>query len=569
MSDTPGPDALDEYADWAGESPPDHDQPDQTDPPAPEGITPLGYGRKKFFYYSCAARQVVDLRASEHTELPLRGLASGAHWWERSQFVGDRGVIKWSEAADWLMTECRNLGIFDADKIRGRGAWIDDGRTVLHVGDCLLVDGQRAPLELPRSKFIYEAGKRLGDFRTPPLSTAEAHKFLQICRRLSWDRGISATLAAGFVVVAPICGGLHWRPSCWMTGASDSGKTWINMNIVRPMLAGVSLLVQGQTTEPGLRQALWSDALPVMFEEAEAEERGAEHRVAAILGLLRTASSDFGASIIKGAQQQDGAKLYRIRSSFWFSSINVSVVHRADESRITILSVGGRKLPQDAFRALERDTEALITPAYASGLVARSVRLLPAIRANAGTFRDALALHLGTNRTGDQIGTLLAGAYSLHSTGLISPADALAYVQRQEWDAVAPAKGEAETDEQKLLVRITQSRVRITGGQDTTIERLIRAAWGLEGGWLMDDVAERELRSLGIRSDAAGIFVSNTHPAMARLLVDTPWVGSWARSLQRLPGAEIPTRTIKFGSMAAARAVYLPRATLEQVTGDD
>lgn len=538
---------------------------EEPDAPPPEGLVPLGHSRGVFYYYSLAGKQIRGLQDSQHSKNTLTALASVAHYWQRTKFANAKsGNIDWDEAIDWLMTECKRLGIYDPAKIRGRGAWIDDGRAVLHVGDCLIVDGQRAPLNLPDSRYVYEAAIRLGAFRDSPLATREANRLMELCRRLSWGRGISGTLMAGFIVVAPICGGLVWRPSCWMTGASDSGKSWINHHIIHPMLAGVSLFVQGKTTEPGLRQALGSDALPVLFDEAEGEERNAEDRIQGILSLVRQASSESAGVIVKGTQNQTSAKMYRIRSSFWFSSINVGIVHRADESRITVLSVGGKKLTKEEFASLERDTPALITEKYAAALVARSVRLLPVIRANAATFKAALDVHLGSNRVGDQIGTLLAGAYSLHSIYEITPAQALDYVQRQEWDAVAPPAALVETDEQKLLTRLTQTKIRINGGQEPTLERLIRAAWGLEDAWLTADVAEREIRAIGVRSDPAGIWVSNTHPNLARLLAGTPWSASWARTLERVPGSEPSPRTVRFGSMSPSRAVFLPRETLER-----
>lgn len=552
----------DEYSEWLDEPPPAVEA-DAPEPPPPEGIVPLGHSRGVFYYYSLAGKQIRGLQDSQHNKNTLTALASVAHFWERSRFAGGKGGIQWDDAIDWLMTECKRLGIYDPAKIRGRGAWIDQDRSVLHVGDCLIVDGQREPLNLTASKYVYEAAIRLGAFREPPLATREANRLIDLCSRLSWDRGISGTLMAGFIVVAPLCGGLVWRPSCWMTGASESGKSWINHNILRPMLAGVSLIVQGKTTEPGLRQALGSDALPVIFDEAEGEERNAEDRIQGILSLVRQASSESAGMIVKGTQNQTTAKMYRIRSSFWFSSINVGIVHRADESRITVLSVGGVKLSKEAFAALERDAAALITDRYAAALVARSVRLLPVIRANAEVFKAALNVHLGSNRVGDQVGTLLAGAYSLHSVNQITPEQALTYVRRQEWDAVAPPAALMETDEQKLLTRLTQTKIRINGGEEPTIERLIRAAWGLEEDWRQPAVAERELRAVGLRSDPTGLWVSNTHPALARLLYGTPWSASWARTLARVPGAESSPRTLKFGSMSSTRAVFLPRSALE------
>ncbi|OYV31030.1 MAG: hypothetical protein B7Z81_13920, partial [Acidocella sp. 20-61-6] len=271
------------------------------------------------------------------------------------------------------------------------------------------------------------------------------------------------------------------------------------------------------------------------------------------------------------SQNQTGAKVYRIRSCFWFSSINVGIEHQADDSRITVLALRSAptipsKEDADRFEQLNADVQSTITPAFSAGLLARSTKLLPVIRANAETFARAVAVHLGSRRLGDQLGTLLAGAYSLHSERDISQDQADDYIKRLDWRRDG-AGDEIERDEIKLLTFLTSHRIRVTPGNaapvEMTIGRLIAAAWGGDERMARDQ-AEVELRSRGMRSDeAAGLFVSNTHPAIKAILTGTQWSSGWQRSLLRLTGAEASSKAIRFESMHVAKAVYLPRATLE------
>ena len=164
------------------------------------------------------------------------------------------------------MCQCRDIGIYDPGKVRGRGAWIDNGRPVLHNGNRLILNGSSLPLMLPASRHVYEAAAPLiADFASP-LPTQTAHKLVGICQSLRWECGISGTLLAGFIAIAPICGGLAWRPSIWITGGTGSEKTYLKDNIIGPALAGVALQVQSKTSEAGIRQSLGSDALPVLFD---------------------------------------------------------------------------------------------------------------------------------------------------------------------------------------------------------------------------------------------------------------------------------------------------------------
>lgn len=565
-----------DYEEWAPvggfnpEDVPPPPEPEDGPEPVVEGVVPLGYDRDVFYYFSRAARQVFALTAAQHGRNTLAAMASVAHYWQRTQFLTDKGAIKWDEAIDHLMSSCRETGIFDPDRLRGRGAWIDDGRAVLHTGDRLIVNGQPAPLMLPGSRYIYEAAKPLTRMVAPPLAVREAHKLFSLCGRLRWEAGVSGTLLAGFLAVAPVCGGLAWRPSIWITGGSGSGKTWINENLIAPALAGIALRVISKTSEAGIRQRLGSDARPVVFDEAEREDAASAARMQGVLDLVRQSSSESGAEIVKGSQNQTGAKSYRVRSCFAFVSINVAIMHQADESRITVLSL--RNPPSvpdpaeaDRFRLLVADTLETITPAFTAGLLARSTMLLPVIRANAETFAQAVALHVGSRRLGDQIGTLLAGAYSLHSDRAITPEEAEAYVKRQQWDA--RPSGEVERDECRLLTTLMQHRVRCSPGNsapmEVTVGRLISAAWGGDDR-IARDVAEDELRSSGFRTDAdQGIFVSTNHPAIRRALSGTQWEARWSAALCRLPGAEMCAKAVRFGPLHISKATWISRKTLE------
>ena len=559
---------ISDWPDYDGISDPS-DEPINIDEPVVEGIIPLGHDRGIYYYLSRASRQIVALPAGLHTSKSLLGLASAAHYWQRSRFVNQKGAVQWDDAADWLMTECRDVGIFDPSRLRGRGAWMDKGRSVLHTGNSLIVDGASSPLMLPGSSFIYEAARPLSTVMASPLDTKAANQLVTICQSLRWERGISGTLLAGFIALAPICGGLAWRASIWITGGAGSGKSWVNENLIRPALGGTALQVTSKTSEAGIRQALMSDARPVLFDEAEREDASSAARMQGVLDLVRQSASEGGSAIIKGSQSQTGAKHYVIRSMFGFSSINVGIDHQADESRISVL---GLRTPTHqtaddavAFARLQALALSTITPEFSAGLLARSVRLLPVIRHNAEIFAQAVALHLGSRRMGDQIGTLLAGAYSLHSVKEISLEDAQAYVAKQAWGA--DSEQDTERDENRLLTVLTQSRVKFakpnSSAIDITVGRLIEAAWGREQQ-ISCDAAEMELRSIGIRTDGAdAIYVSTNHPALKRVLQGTPWSSGWSRALGRLPGAMPSKSGIRFGSMHNSKAVWISRATLD------
>lgn len=567
----PPPDGLD---DWEPAIP-EHDAPDQPLPLVPaEGIVPLGYDRGTFYYLSRSGQQVHAIPTAAHARNSLMAMASVPHYWQRTRHVDAKGRILWDEAIDNLMQQCRAVGIFDPSRIRGRGAWVDDGRSVLHNGDRLIVDGETMPLALPGSRYVYEAAPRLLRSIAPPLATTEAHKLVTICRSLRWDVPLHGTLMAGWLALAGIGGGLIWRPSIWITGGAGTGKTYIQHSIMAPVCGGMALRVQSKTTEAGLRQALGSDARPVIFDEFEAEDAGAAAQKQGVLDLMRQASSDSGGAIIKGSQNQNRPVHYSVRSLFALFGINVSIRHHADETRITVLSLkkpDKSKAAQDAaaFETLQTLVAETVTDAFASGLLARSVKLLPIIRHNAEVFARAVTVHMGSRRLGDQLGAMLAGAYSLHSEREITDAQALKYVTDQDWTNSGSEDG--EPDERRLLGHLTQHRVRITrGGNGGTTELNIGR---LYEAWLHSDpdaaisqsTADSELRQIGIRPDVGGIYVSTSHPAIRAALTGTPWASGWSRALLRLPGAEAAPKAMRFGFGFVSKATWVPLATLNDL----
>jgi putative DNA primase/helicase len=533
-----------------------------------DGVTALGHDRGVHYYLSHAGKQVIGLTAPQHNKPYLTQLASVPHYWARSIHVGKKGNIKWDAIANDLMRQCQEIGIYDPDIVRGRGAWFDDGRAVLHLGNRLIVDGVESVLDLVDSRCVYEAALPMLRDLPPPLTVHDANKLAKICRMFKWERPIEGVLLAGFLVIAPICGALNWRPSIWLTGPSGSGKTYLYERVIVGMLRGIALLVQSKTTEAGIRQALGSDARPVAFEEAEAEDSASQARMQAVLDLLRQSSSETGGDILKGTQGHI-AKRFKIRSVFALVSINIMLQHTADESRVTPLSLRQHDSNPDAFAELHACVSSVITAEYAAAMIARSARMIPIIRQNAETLARAVSLRVRSQRIGDQIGTLLAGAYSLHSDGLISPEEAAAYVAKQEWDAVMPA---GEPDEERLLARLMQHRVHgkwfTDGPAEATIAQLIEAAAGRDTR-IPSDAVDAALRSLGFRlgeleeaPGVPGVFVSNTHTKIAEIVEGTGWAAKWKNALKRLKGAVTPTETVRISTDHKPRVTWLPLTTI-------
>lgn len=530
------------------------------------GPVPLGFDRALYYYLSRADGQVHALSAAQHGKMNLMALASLAHYWERTRFRGPNG-ISWDKAADWLMQCARDRGVFDPLLIRGRGAWLDDGRVVLHQGDVLVVDGEPVELGGIRSAFVYERRYPLRRPATEAADATEASKLLDLCCQLSWSgRGdasevqpLAGYLLAGWCAIAPVCGALRWRPSIWITGPSGSGKGWVIDNILRRCLDGIATAIEGDTTDKGIEQHLRGDARPIIFDEAEQDGQRAIDRLQNILFLVRVSSSSSGGLQLKGTADGRGRST-QIRTCFAFASINPGMKQYADETRVTMLPLDRGDDPA-AFEEIKRAARELFRGDFVDRLLARVHQLLPVILANLEVFSDAATALFGSRRNGDQIAALLAGAYALRSSRRVDLAAASEWIGARQWQDVTAIN--AETDETRLLRTICEYTVKIsreTGGiLDRTIGDLLSAVRFTTDERLSSADARQHLSRFGIRPEADFVLISNTHTMLRdRVLRGTPWSAALRTALLRLPGATAFPRSVRFGSGPPTKAVQVP-----------
>lgn len=537
-------------------------------------FTCLGYDHGRYFYLPRGAQQVIELTGAGHTKSNLQMLAP-LHYWERE--FPTKGGANWDQAANALLRMSERAGPYDPMRIRGRGAWWDDGHAILHLGNRLVIDGREMRLTDGQSEFIYEAAPPIRLRTADPLRTTELEPLIDLCGMLTWERPIYAKLMLGWVVVAIICGAMKWRPHIWITGKAGTGKSWVYQNLLARLLGNIALKLASSTTEPGVRRSLGSDARPVVFDEADGETAKAQANIQNVLGLMRQSSSETDAVIAKGAMGGAGVDLFQPRSSFAFCSIGVGIKQHADATRISVLSLQSMpqftKADRDAaarhFEEIERLYLATVTDEFVDRLHARVIKLIPMIRKNAETFARAGQKVVGTRRFGDQVGALLAGCYALHSSNEITLDNAVAWVQQQDWSEEAQPSG--EKDEVGCLQRILQTVV----GVQTAHQRVDRSLGDLavivhkdsDEDTVSVETARAALARHGLIVKEGWLLVSNTHSAIARILRDQPWADNWGRTLKRLENEATNEKadaggTHRFGSGPAQRSTMVPMSLI-------
>lgn len=517
-------------------------------------------GPHKYHFYSYANNTAVALRPDQMKEVNLTTIAPLNYW---AMKFADGKKIDLKALVDSLTSEAHRVGVISFDDYRGRGAWIDQGRVVVHAGDHLVVDGKKMAFQDLDTHNIYEQSRLLNIDLTHKADTASASKLIDLCKSLNWERTANAYLLAGWIVISPVCGVLPWRPHIWVTGPSGGGKTTIMHEIVKALIKNVAVTFQASTTEAGIRQRLKYDAVPVLFDEADVDDRQDAQRIQQILGFIRANSSSEGGEIAKGTSAGTG-KTYVTKSCFALSSINTQVSATQDRSRITLLGLKENENNPEKFKALLLQIHNLINDDFAKQLQARTIHNLRTILHNSKIFSQAAAVILGRQRSGDQIGPLLAGAYSLENEGQISLEDAINYISRESFDWTEEKGLESIKDELLLLQHIMEQVVFLENADGIgKIERNIGEMIKVAVGHTAVDVelssvkSEDRLRRLGIKVDGNYITFSNTSIHLKKMLEGTGWAKNHNKVLMRLEGA-VSIESTSFTTDLRTRAVKVP-----------
>ncbi len=532
---------------WEGED--DVNDPDLPEPPDEEDIGRpenngyfgiLGYDRGTYYILQHLKQQIAQITAGNMGEVGLIELAP-LNWWER-QFPGQRSKIDTKMAAEFIIRTAEKRGIFDTERIRGRGAWIDDGRVVYHHGSHLSVDGERVGVTRIESQYVYERAKSMPEPADTMLTDDEGARLIEVLQMFRWSLDGNAMLFAGWIALAPICGAIPWRPHIWMTGGAGSGKSTL-AKVAHALLRGTDVFAQGNSTEAGIRQRLRADARPVLMDESESNEEGDARRVQSILGLIRQASTESDAETLKGTTDGSGMT-YHIRSMFCLASIQVALKHKADIDRLTVLTLksgksadpnaGGewRHIKEAVYQLTERD------PTLRLRLLRRCIDLLPTTLKNIEVFTAVGADVFGSQRDGDQYGTLLAGAWSLISTDVATREQAKSIFDAYDWQEL---RDNSESDEsQRALMSLMEAHVRVKGGAELTVYELIAAASG-NGTSTPDltmDTADAMLQRYGMRVRGDWLLLSNNSNELRRLMDGTTFEADYRGVLLRVEGAD-------------------------------
>ena len=279
----------------------------------------------------------------------------------------------------------------------------------------------------------------------------------------------------------------------------------------------------------------------MLYDEADVDGHADRERIQGILALARAASYSDSGSIAKGTQS-GSARVYITRSCFAFSSIGVQLNQQSDRSRFSTLALKKFETEQvgDNFGEFWRKWDEAINDDFVQNLQARTASLIPVILKNAKTFAKAASHETKSQRTGDQVGAMLAGVYSLTTSKLITYDEAVDWVKSKDW---SEEKGmELTTDELQLFALFCGQLLKVEG-EFRQIERSVGELILMAGGILTDwkvsvEIATQSLKRFGVLVLDGRVLISNNSTNVKKGLANTGWSSNHGKIFLRLEGAE-------------------------------
>ena len=547
----------------------------------------LGRHGKKYCIYLKQTKAVVEYTAKDiASKGGLMEIAPLQYWYDTFGVdeVNKKGEVvrklNWDTVANHIMQESQKAGLYDVQAVRGRGAWKDKDRTVVNVGNSLIVlDKNKEPYTIEThaldTKYVYETRPRIDVSLRNPLKDEYSSKLIDCCRMVRWSDKRSGDILAGWIFASFVGGVLPMRSHLYIAGAKESGKSWVIKNIVNRIFGDYKLSVGGVSTEAGIRSALGSDSFPVIFDESEAEDQADKDRMQRIFNLARLAATNEGNNVAKGSVTGE-AQLYSVRSSFLFASINPSMTRDADISRtikITIKDppIGARatkaEKEQDMknFLVLEQTVNKLLTQDYCQALFTRAVILCDNIMKSVKIISTQAALVGGSKRFGDQLGMIIAGIWHLKTSAIIDESSAREMIERYQ-----AAKSEDMSDYSKTEILDWFLQQEISFNIDDyrnvfKVGEVIQILLSSSSDWAVKKKQEAIASKLAMQGMLVDAKAKKITVATSKGLVICNMFGKsiwgeagWKDAVLRIPGAERALQKLEFGPISKSNGIVIP-----------
>lgn len=540
------------------------------------GVTPTD-----IFFFPRESKCIMSYKKHSLSKNALMTLMPRDTWGE--YFSKPDGGIAWDKAADYVLRKSAGADFFQNTMVRGSGAWRDEGRLVIHTGRYLIVDGKEVDLYNIESKYVYEKRDYV-PYKTKGCKAIESKRLLHTLKHINFRDDKAYLLLAGWLLLAPFGGAIDWRSKIWITGPRGSGKTWILENIIFPIVGNeFGYIAPGTSSEAAIRRQAGTSSLPNIHDEMESDNKQYAENINSILMFYRVGASGDSGGIIK-VGSDGNIQIWKSQCMACFASIGASITHGADSSRINVITLKNNsgKKEKENFNVLQ-ENKSIFTSEWVKSLHGRTLSIFSEVEKAVQIFRKVSGDMLGSSRDGDQVGTLLAGAYMLEHDQ--APIASACKTWLEEHD-VYRFQNDDETDEKLCLNEILHHQIEVsdshnrqkqtvafflafyfqevTGSKITT--EIVKEACEVNKGSILSTLQELGILPEVDGDDAFVRIAVGKHPGIRAMYNGTAWKENYQEILERVPSfikrSKGPGR---FGSLRKRYLVFDAREIFDEI----
>lgn len=416
-------------------------------------IIPLGFNESKYYYFSTTKKQILEFSPSDHNQGRFLLEAPRKYWGDRYGYVKNKDGLNtnnpdWKMVLEKLGQESAKQGFFNHSKVRGTGAWEQNKKCLLNIGDKIYYDGEFYPLYNNgiKSDYFYQSNEAFSVDFSRPLGNSDAVKFVEAFQMLRYKSPSDYIIVLGWIFNAQIFAALPWRPHIWITGERGSGKSAI-LNFIHDVIAN-SIITQGSTAA-GIRQRIKNNAMAIISDEAEPNSEKDRMKLAEVLELARQSSTRSTYETLRGSAS-GSAVSYNTNTCFCMGSIQISAMGGADTSRFFVIEMQNLKdqVPGEFVRLQNAMAE---IKELSHGLFVRAVTMYDNHIKNIDLAKRVIIERRIESRQADQLAPIIAGYFAFFDTGLMDEQFVTDTIKEMDFEHSDYATANDENDSDKCF----------------------------------------------------------------------------------------------------------------------
>jgi len=496
-------------------------------------IIPLGFNNKKYYYFSTSKKDILELSSSDHNPSNLTLEAPAKYWGDRYGYLLNKDGEKtnnpnWKVIIEKLGVESAKVGKFNDSKVRGVGAWEQNGEVIVNIGDKLYYNGEFFPLYNNGidSEYFYQSSDSVALDFSRPLGNSDALKFVEAFQLLKYKSPSDYIIVLGWIFSSQIFAALPWRPHIWFTGPRGSGKSRI-LNYVNDAIA-FSIMTQ-DSTAAGIKQRILNNAMAVISDEAEPNTERDRDKLNEVLALARQTSTRANYESLRGSASGRSIS-YNTNTCFCMGSIQLSAMGGADTSRFFVVEMEKTKnqSPQEFIRLENAMND---VRSFSTGLFIRAVLMYKNHIENIETAKRIIKERKIESRQADQLAPIIAGYWAYFSTELITESFVISTIKELDFEKSVYAEANDVNDSEKCLDDIFGLQIP---GRVITVGQIIER-YEYEKTVLAKDEFDQLLGLIGLRyiEEDKQIFVASRSSVLKKQMERISEFSDYSNILKR------------------------------------